>query len=157
MAHRALVAHDRRAADRAVRRHLELALVARAPLDDRPDDLGDDVASLLEHDVVADADVLAAHLVQVVQRGPRHGRARPPSTGVMCATGVSVPVRPTYGDDVLDHASRPAPAGTCRRSPSAVRATTMPRRACWSIAIDLDHDAVRAVRAGRGAAPASAR
>ena len=39
--------------------------------------------------------------------------------GVRCATGVSVPVRPTYGDDVLDERSRPAPAGTCRRSPSA--------------------------------------
>ena len=44
-------------------------------LDDRPDDLGDDVAGLLEDDPVADADVLAPDLVEVVEGGPRDGRA----------------------------------------------------------------------------------
>ena len=75
MADGALVADDRRAADRARRRHLELALGAGPLLDERPHDLGDHVAGLLEDHVVADPDVLAAHLVEVVEGGPGDGRA----------------------------------------------------------------------------------
>ena len=47
----------------------------RPSLDDRADDLGDDVAGLLEDDPVADPDVLAPDLVEVVERRPRDGRA----------------------------------------------------------------------------------
>src|SRR5579862_2173357 len=75
VADRALVAHDRRAADRARHRHLVLPLGTRAPLDERPDDLRDDVAGLLEDDGVADPDVLAPDLVEVVERRPGDGRA----------------------------------------------------------------------------------
>ena len=39
------------------------------------DDLGDDLAGLLDHDGVADPDVLAGDLVGVVQAGPLDGRA----------------------------------------------------------------------------------
>ena len=44
----------------------------------RPDDLGDHVAGLAQHDGVAGADVLALDLVGVVQGGPLDRRARPP-------------------------------------------------------------------------------
>ena len=74
-ADRALVLDDRRPADRAVRRHLVLALGPGPPLDDRPDDLRDDVAGLLEDDPVADPDVLAPDLVEVVEGRARDGRA----------------------------------------------------------------------------------
>ena len=47
--------------------------VARVGLD--PDDLGDDLAGLLDHDRVADPDVLALELVGVVQAGALDGRA----------------------------------------------------------------------------------
>ena len=46
-----------------------------AILDDRADDLRDDVAGPLHDDVVAGADVLAVDVVLVVQRGPLHGDA----------------------------------------------------------------------------------
>ena len=44
----------------------------------RPEDLGDHVAGLAQDHGVAGADVLALHLVGVVQGGPLDGRARPP-------------------------------------------------------------------------------
>ena len=64
-----LLGSERRAARRAGRRHDELALGAVAQVDDRPEDLGDDVAGLAQHDGVADEDALALHLRRVVQRG----------------------------------------------------------------------------------------
>ena len=48
---------------------------ARALLDDRAEDLGDDVAGLAQEDQVADEHALADDLLLVVQRGHRHGRA----------------------------------------------------------------------------------
>ena len=65
-----LLGRQRRAARRAGRRHDELPLGAVAQVDDRPEDLGDDVAGLAQHHGVADEDALAPHLVGVVQRGP---------------------------------------------------------------------------------------
>src|SRR5262249_2117856 len=50
-------------------------LVPFASVDLDADDLGDDLAGLLDHDGVADADVLALELVGVVQAGAPHGRA----------------------------------------------------------------------------------
>ena len=50
-----------------------LVAVAGVGLD--ADDLGDDLAGLLDHDRVADADVLALELVGVVQAGALDGRA----------------------------------------------------------------------------------
>ena len=91
--HRALVLDDRRVADRAALGHRELALVAVAPLDQRANDLGDHVAGLLEHDPVADPDVLAPDLVEVVERGPGDGR-----TGHL------------GGRQVRDRRQRPGPA-----------------------------------------------
>ena len=73
--HRALVLDDRRAADRARGGHRELALRPGPALDDRADDLRDDVAGLLEDDPVADPDVLAPDLVEVVEGRPGDGRA----------------------------------------------------------------------------------
>src|SRR3972149_2543224 len=74
--------HDRGGPHGRARRHPERAPGAGTPHRQRARHLGDDVAGLLEHDVVADADVLAAHLVEVVQRGPGDRRAgglrRPP-------------------------------------------------------------------------------
>ncbi len=61
------------AAHRALLRHLELFFLARAPGRDRRDHLRDDVARATYDDVVAFADVLAAHVVLVVQGGVRDG------------------------------------------------------------------------------------
>ena len=72
----ALVLDDRRVADRAALGHHELALGAGPSLDERANDLGDDVAGLLEDDPVADPDVLAPDLVEVVEGRPRDRRAR---------------------------------------------------------------------------------
>ena len=71
----AFVADDRRRADRAARGHLEDTLRAAAPLRDGSHDLRDHVARLLEDHVVADPEILAAHLVEVVERCPCHGGA----------------------------------------------------------------------------------
>ena len=101
VADRALVADDRRPADRAGLRHLEDALGARPPLREGADDLGDDVAGLLEHHLVADPDVLAAHLVEVVEGRPGHrgaGHLRRPQV----RHRRQGPRPPDVGDDVLD-------------------------------------------------------
>ncbi len=71
-------AHQRRAADRAGRRHhpgLRLVGARRPPLRQRHHDLGDDVARLLDQDVVACADVLARDFLRVVQRRLGYRRA----------------------------------------------------------------------------------
>ena len=56
-----------------MRRHDELALGAVTQLDDRSDDLGDDVAGLAQDDGVADQDALAPDLERIVQRGHLDG------------------------------------------------------------------------------------
>ena len=63
------------AALRAVRRHLELALVTGARGHHRPEHLGDHVAGLADDHGVADEHALALHLAGVVQRGQLHRRA----------------------------------------------------------------------------------
>ena len=60
-----------------------------------PDDLRDDVAGALDDHRVADADVLAADVVLVVQRRQLHGACRRRRTGSSTAKGLSLPVRPT--------------------------------------------------------------
>ena len=69
-----LLGGEGRAAGRALGRHDEGALGPVAQVDDRPDDLGDDVAGLAEHDGVADEHALALDLVGVVQRRLLDGR-----------------------------------------------------------------------------------
>ena len=69
------IANDRRAAVGTVSGEDERNLGAVATFVLDPDDLGDDLAGLLDHHGVADADVLAGDLVGVVQRGPLDGRA----------------------------------------------------------------------------------
>ena len=64
----ALEAHERLVAHRAVRGELPPARALLALGEHRTDDLGDDVAGLAHDDGVADAHVLARHLVLVVQR-----------------------------------------------------------------------------------------
>jgi hypothetical protein len=54
---------------------LELALGSGPALDDRPDDLRNDVSGFLQHDGVADPDVLPADLIEVVERRSRDRRA----------------------------------------------------------------------------------
>ncbi len=67
---------QRRAAHGAVGRHHELALGAVAQLDDRTEDLGDDVARLAQHDGVADQHALRLHHVLIVERRLAHYRTR---------------------------------------------------------------------------------
>src|SRR5690606_18658837 len=66
------LAHGFRAADRADGGEGEGDGVGGAQVFDHADDLGDDVASALQDDGVADADVLAGDLVFVVQGGVAH-------------------------------------------------------------------------------------
>ena len=56
-------------------RHRERRLAAGAGLNNRPDNLGDDLARALDDDSVADAYVLAADVVLVVQRRLAYGDA----------------------------------------------------------------------------------
>ena len=69
----ALLARQRGAARRAVRRELERPLCARAQVDHGPDHLRDDVAGLAQDHHVADEHALARDLVGVVQAS----RSRP--------------------------------------------------------------------------------
>ena len=71
----ALLALGARPTYRARRRHLPRHLVAIAGIHDRAHDLGDHVACALEDDRVADPQVLAPDLVDVVERCVAHGRA----------------------------------------------------------------------------------
>ena len=88
-------------ADGAGGRHLPDALGAGAALHERPDDLRDDVARLLEDDLIADPDVLAADLVEVVERGPGDGRAGDPGRAQV-GDRRQRPGPPDIGHDVLD-------------------------------------------------------
>ncbi len=137
---RALVLDDRRPADGAGGRHLELALRAGASLDDRADDLGDHVAGLLEHDRVADPDVLAPHLVEVVEGCPGDRRAGHLGRRQVRDRGQG-PGPTDVRDDVLDdrldllgwELEGDRPAG-CAADHAEARLVV--------VAVDLDHDAV---------------
>ena len=72
--HLALLAERLGAAHRAVRRHLPDGLGPVSSVDDRGDDLRNDLAGTLEDDRVADSKVLAPDLVDVVERRVAHGR-----------------------------------------------------------------------------------
>ena len=141
---RALVLDDGRAADRAGRRHLVLALRAGPTLRDRTDDLRDDVAGLLEDDPVADPDVLATNLVEVVEGGARdsrprdldrrhvrHRRQRPGPSDV----------RDDVLDEGLDLLWRELEGDRPARSPA-----DHPEPRLLVDAVDLDHDAIGLVR-----------
>ena len=79
-----------------VRREDEGDLRPVAGLDLDPDDLRDDLAGLLDHDRVADPDVLAGDLVGVVQAGPLDGRPGQGDRASGRRPGVSLPVLPTW-------------------------------------------------------------
>ena len=68
-------ADDARPADRARRGHDEFSRVLRAPVRHHAHHLRDDVPGAAHDDGVADAHVLAPHLVLVVERRVRHGHA----------------------------------------------------------------------------------
>ena len=63
---------DRRAAHRADGGHLEPTLLPRALLREHSDDLGDHLTGPLDDHVIPDPDVLAPHLILVVERGVAH-------------------------------------------------------------------------------------
>ena len=71
--HLVALVHDGAAATRAASRHLEQRGVSRTKAEDRAHDLGDDVTSLVDHHGVTDTHVLAANLIDVVQRGTSNG------------------------------------------------------------------------------------
>ena len=140
----ALVLDDRRSTDRAGIGHLELAFSTGPALGDRPDDLGDHVARLLEDHPVPDPQILPADLIDVVERRPGDGRAghldraqvrnrrhRPGSSDVR--------------DDVLEHGldllrrelEGDRPARRTRDHPEALLLVDP---------VDLHHDAIRLVR-----------
>ena len=99
------------AADRALGRHLEDLLLARALAQHRPDDLRDDLAGALDDHGVADADVLAPDVVLVVQRRQLHRGVRDDDRlehgeGVQAARAADVDL------DVAAASSSPGSAGT---------------------------------------------
>ena len=144
VAHRALVAGHGRAAHRTRLGHLELALVPGPPLDERPDDLGDDVARLLEDHVVADPDVLAAHLVEVVERRAGDGRTRHLGRREV-RDRRQRPGPPHVRDDVLDEALDLLGRVLVGDRPARCAADHAEARLLVE-AVDLDHDPVRLVR-----------
>ena len=143
-ADRALVLHDCRAAHRAGLRHREFAFRPGPLLDERAHDLGDHVAGLLQDDAVADADVLAPDLVEVVERRPGDGR-----TGHLGRREVgdrrerSRP--PDVRDDVLDRALDLLGRELVGDRP-ARRAADHAQSLLLVEAVDLDDDAVGLVR-----------
>src|SRR5207245_6197 len=96
-----LVANDCRVADRASGRHLEFPFASGPLVEDGSDDLGDDVARLLENDVVADPDVLSADLVEVVESCAGDGRAGNLRWTEMCDRGEGARSADEHSD-VLD-------------------------------------------------------
>ena len=144
------------AARRAVRRHDELALGAVAQVDDRPEDLGDDVAGLAQHDGVADEHALALDLVRVVQRGHRSTVDPATMTGSMTPNGVTRPVRPT-----LTWMSRSlvltSSGGYLKAMAHRGRARGGAEPALHRDLVDLDDDAVDLVLDARGGARRSGR
>ena len=70
-----LVLHDIRAAHRTMCRHRDALLTAGALFLVHADDGRNDLAGLFDGDEVADPDVLALDLLEVVQRGVAHGAA----------------------------------------------------------------------------------
>ena len=144
VAHGTLVAHDRRRAHRTDGRHLVFALVARALAREGANDLRDDVAGLLEHDVVPDPDVLPSDLVEVVERRPRDRRAGDLGrlqVGDRRQRSGPADVRDDVLDDGLDllgrelEGDRPA-RGTAHHAEPLLLIES----------IDLDDDAVRLIR-----------
>ena len=143
-ADRALVPDDRRAAHRARGGHDELALVAGPLVDERADDLGDDVAGLLEDHPVADPDVLAADLVEVVERGPGDGGAGDlgrREVGDRCQRPRPPDVRDDVLDDGLDLLGRELVGDRPARRPA-----DHPEPLLLVEPVDLDDDAVGLVR-----------
>ncbi len=138
------IAHDRRAAHGTDGGHLELALAAVAPLDERSDDLGNDVARLVQDDVIADEHVLAAHLVEVVQCRPGDGRAGNLGRGQV-RDGRQRSGAPDVGHDVLDEALDLL-WRVLERDRPARRVGDHAQSALEVEAVDLDHHAVSAVR-----------
>ena len=90
-----LLVGQRRAARGAVGGHDELALGAVAQVDDRPEDLGDDVAGLAQHDGVTDEHALAPAPRGRCAGSPSTRWTRRRSTGSITPNGVTRPVRPT--------------------------------------------------------------
>ena len=116
-------------------------------------DLRDDVAGLVEQDAVADAHVLAAHLVEVVERGPGHGRAgheHRPQVRDRCQR----PRPADVGHDVLDHGLDLLGRELVGDGPAGRPADHA--QPCLEVgAVHLDHDAVGLVgQVVAGLAPA---
>src|SRR6185503_7385421 len=70
--HLALGALKRCVAGRAAFGHAPGLLAAVAPVHDRADDIGDDIAGAFDRDIIADPDVALADVVGVVQAGVAH-------------------------------------------------------------------------------------
>ncbi len=143
MADGTLVLDHRRAAHGAGVGHLVLAGVDGALVQDRPDHLGDHVARLLEHHGVADPDVLAADLGQVVERGPGH-RGAGDLRGPQVRDGREGPGPADVGDDVLDQGLHLLRRELERDRP-ARGAADHAQAGLLVEAVHLDHDAVRLV------------
>ncbi len=111
---------------------------------ERPNDLRDDVAGLLEDHVIADPDVLAPDLVEVVERGPGDGRAgdlRRPEVGDRRQRPGPPDVRDDVLDDRLDLLRRELVGDRPARGPA-----DDPEPLLLVEPVDLDDDAVGLVR-----------
>ena len=137
----ALLADDRVAADRAVRRHPERRRALRPLLEDHAHDLRDDVAALLDDDGVADAHVLAREVLVVVERRPLDRRARRAGPARSARPASAFPVRPT-----LTPISRTtvvaSSAGYLYASAQRGDFAVAPSASCVRAVVHLDHDAV---------------
>ena len=122
-------------------RHHERALGAVAQVDDRPDDLGDDVAGLAQHHRVADQHALALDLVRRCAGWPCSTVEPATTTGSMTPNGVTRPVRPTLtwmSSSLVLTSSGGYLKAIAQRGAREVE----PSRRCTRDLVDLDHDAV---------------
>jgi hypothetical protein len=141
---RALIANHGRAAHGAGGRHVELSLGPGPALGNGAHDLRNDVARLLQHDPVADPEILAPHFVEVVERGTRHR-----GSGHLCRPHVrhrrQRPGPADIRNDVLQDCFDLLRWELVRDRPTR-RPRDHPEPGLLVVAIDLDDHAVRLVR-----------
>ena len=106
-----------------------------------PDDLGDDLAGLLDDDGVADPDVLAGDLVGVVQGRPLDRRARQ-RDGRQVGHGRQLARLADLDARSRRPSSPPARPRICRRSPTAGSCSGARDRDALAEVVDLDDEAV---------------
>lgn len=130
-----IAADDGAAAGRTSRRHGEDFFRAVAQFRQRADDFGDDFASLLDDDGIADADVFFFDVIFIVQRRPFD--CRPGQVDRFEVGCRRQDARPAEADgNVQDFRPRLFGREFIGNGPAGIL-TVLPKRACWAKELTL--------------------